>query len=134
LPQGRGASRDARLGRISFLHRFGSALNTHFHYHRVVLDGASSQGPDGEVGFHEADAPDSDSQSPPPLPPAEGPVLWESDADGVREGVAGDHNEWQLRLFVELDARAGNKTSEFNPQSRTNAGLWRAGCSDCKDI
>lgn len=37
-----GAPRDAQLGAISFLHRFGSALNPHFHYHCVVLDGAFS--------------------------------------------------------------------------------------------
>ena len=28
-----GAPRDAKLGAISFLHRFGSSLNAHFHYH-----------------------------------------------------------------------------------------------------
>jgi hypothetical protein len=49
-----GAPTDAQLGGISFLHRFGSALNRHFHYHVVVLDGAFSRGPDGEARFHEA--------------------------------------------------------------------------------
>ncbi len=49
-----GAPRDAKLGAISFLHRFGSSLNTHFHYHIVVLDGAFSHGPDGDACFHEA--------------------------------------------------------------------------------
>ena len=49
-----GAPRDAQLGAISFLHRFGSSLNTHFHFHCVILDGAFSQGPDGEARFHEA--------------------------------------------------------------------------------
>jgi hypothetical protein len=27
---------DVRLGAVSFLHRFGSSLNTHFHYHRAT--------------------------------------------------------------------------------------------------
>ena len=37
-----GAPRDAQLGALSFLHRFGSALNAHFHFHLVVLDGVFS--------------------------------------------------------------------------------------------
>jgi hypothetical protein len=37
------APTDAQLGAISFLHRFGSALNTHFHFHVVVLDGVFSR-------------------------------------------------------------------------------------------
>jgi len=41
-------------GAVSFLHRFGSALNPHFHFHLVVLDGVFSSGPDGAVRFHEA--------------------------------------------------------------------------------
>jgi hypothetical protein len=49
-----GAPRDAQLGAISFLHRFGASLNTHFHFHCVILDGAFSQDPDGEARFHEA--------------------------------------------------------------------------------
>ena len=49
-----GAPRDGKLGGISFLHRFGSSLNTHFHYHCVILDGVFSHGPDGEVRFHAA--------------------------------------------------------------------------------
>jgi hypothetical protein len=48
------ATRDARLGAVSFLHRFGSALNPHFHFHVVVLDGVFSEGDDGSVTFHEA--------------------------------------------------------------------------------
>jgi hypothetical protein len=38
---------DAQLGAVSLLHRFGSALNTHFHFHVVVLDGVFSEGDDG---------------------------------------------------------------------------------------
>ena len=36
------------------LHRFGSSLNTHFHFHAVVLDGVFSKAHNGEVRFHEA--------------------------------------------------------------------------------
>jgi predicted nucleic acid-binding protein len=45
---------DAQLGAVSFLHRFGSALNPHFHFHVVVLDGVFSEDDDGSVTFHEA--------------------------------------------------------------------------------
>ena len=49
-----GAPRDAQLGALSFLHRFGAALNPHFHFHLVVLDGVFSPTDDGNVRFHEA--------------------------------------------------------------------------------
>ncbi len=48
------APRDAQLGALSFLHRFGSSLNVHFHFHLVVLDGVFSRSADGEVRCHEA--------------------------------------------------------------------------------
>jgi hypothetical protein len=48
------APRDARLGALTFLHRFGSSLNTHFHYHLVVLDGVFAQTDDGDARFHAA--------------------------------------------------------------------------------
>ena len=41
-----GAPRNARLGALTFLHRFGSALNMHFHFHLVVLDGVFSRADD----------------------------------------------------------------------------------------
>jgi hypothetical protein len=48
-----GAGPDAQVGAVSFLHRFGAALNPHFHFHLVVLDGVFTEA-DGEVRFHEA--------------------------------------------------------------------------------
>lgn len=36
---------DARLGAVSFLHRFGSALNPHPHFHLAVTDGLFAQTP-----------------------------------------------------------------------------------------
>lgn len=48
------APADAQLGAVSFLHRFGSALNAHFHFHVFVLDGVFSEGDDGSATFHEA--------------------------------------------------------------------------------
>jgi len=51
------APADAQLGAVSFLHRFGSSLNPHLHFHLVVLDGVFSRrdgGDDDEARFHEA--------------------------------------------------------------------------------
>jgi hypothetical protein len=49
-----GAGPRARLGAVSFLHRFGSALNPHVHFHCVVIDGLFQPDADGRVCFHEA--------------------------------------------------------------------------------
>jgi putative transposase len=48
------APRDARLGALTFLHRFGSSLNQHFHYHLVVLDGVFLGGDEADAQFHAA--------------------------------------------------------------------------------
>ena len=44
----------AQIGAISFLHRFGSSLNAHFHFHVCVIDGVFSEDAEGSVQFHEA--------------------------------------------------------------------------------
>ena len=44
----------AQLGAVSFLHRFGAALNPHFHFHLIALDGLFAERPDRSVAFHEA--------------------------------------------------------------------------------
>ena len=51
-----GAGPRARLGAVSFVHRFGSALNPHVHFHCCVLDGVfdAESAPDGQVRFWEA--------------------------------------------------------------------------------
>jgi hypothetical protein len=49
-----GAPRDARLGALTFLHRFGSSLNMHFHFHLVVLDGVFSNADGRGAQFHAA--------------------------------------------------------------------------------
>jgi hypothetical protein len=49
-----GAGPNAQIGAVSFLHRFGSSLNPHFHFHVVVLDGVFTEIEDGEVRFDEA--------------------------------------------------------------------------------
>ena len=49
-----GAGPGAHIGAISFLHRFGSSLNAHFHFHVCVIDGVFSEDAEGSVQFHEA--------------------------------------------------------------------------------
>ena len=51
-----GAGPAARLGAVAFIHRFGSALNPHLHFHCVVLDGVFASAPTGGVVFHPATA------------------------------------------------------------------------------
>ena len=34
-----GSGPAARLGAVAFIHRFGSSLNVHLHFHCVVIDG-----------------------------------------------------------------------------------------------
>ena len=50
------ASARARLGAVSFVHRFGSALNRHVHYHCCILDGLFEPPEDGRVRFLHAPA------------------------------------------------------------------------------
>ena len=60
------APRTAAMGAVSFLHRFGSSLNPHYHFHLCVVDGLfekveddTGQGPanpETRLRFHEATA------------------------------------------------------------------------------
>ncbi len=49
-----GASATSRLGAVVFIHRFGALLNTHLHYHCVVIDGVFDADTEGGVVFHPA--------------------------------------------------------------------------------
>ena len=49
-----GAGPAARLGAVAFIHRFGSALNPHLHFHCCVLDGVFAPTAAGGVVFHPA--------------------------------------------------------------------------------
>lgn len=49
-----GAGPAARLGAVAFIHRFGSALNSHSHFHCVVIDGIFEPAPADAVAFHAA--------------------------------------------------------------------------------
>ena len=44
----------SRFGAVVFVHRFGSYLNSHIHYHVLVTDGVFSAREDGEAEFHPA--------------------------------------------------------------------------------
>jgi hypothetical protein len=51
-----GRAEKTRLGAVSFVHRFGSALNEHLHFHCCVIDGVFEPGPEGgeTMRFREA--------------------------------------------------------------------------------
>jgi hypothetical protein len=49
-----GAPVGSRFGAVAFVHRFGSYLNSHIHYHVLVTDGVFSAGQDGQAEFHPA--------------------------------------------------------------------------------
>jgi len=48
------APRGARFGAVAFVHRFGSYLNSHVHFHVLVTDGVFSAGDDDTAVFHPA--------------------------------------------------------------------------------
>ena len=58
LRRGSDAGAHARLGAVSFIHRFGASLNGHIHYHCFVIDGvfAPAVGDGDEVRFRPAAA------------------------------------------------------------------------------
>ncbi|MCP3877307.1 MAG: hypothetical protein GY701_02770 [Sulfitobacter sp.] len=60
-----GAVPKARLGAVSFVHRFGSSLNGHLHFHCCVIDGVfePQQGNEEAVQFREAVLTDADIQA-----------------------------------------------------------------------
>jgi hypothetical protein len=49
----------ARIGAVSFIHRFGSALNTNVHFHLCVIETVFEPGPDWAVQVHGLDLPDA---------------------------------------------------------------------------
>jgi hypothetical protein len=59
-----GAGPDARAGAVAFIHRFGSSLNLHTHFHVCVIDGVFEPNANGEVRFivaEELDAQDAEA-------------------------------------------------------------------------
>ncbi len=46
-----GSGPAARLGAVGFIHRFGSSLNAHLHFHCVVIDRVFDSAPTGGVIF-----------------------------------------------------------------------------------
>ena len=48
------APASARFGAVTFVHRFGSYLNSHVHYHILITEGVFNAGPDETSLFHPA--------------------------------------------------------------------------------
>ena len=55
-----GAGPKARVGAVAFIHRFGSSLNQHTHFHVCVIDGVFEPGPEQGVRFIEVEELDAD--------------------------------------------------------------------------
>jgi len=68
----------ARLGAVAFIHRFGSSLNAHLHFHCVVIDGVFDSATTGGVIFRAAT---------------------ELDANAIAD-VQACVRRWLLRVFV----------------------------------
>ena len=49
-----GASVASHIGAVVFIHRFGALLNTHLHFHCIVIDGVFDAVANGGVAFHVA--------------------------------------------------------------------------------
>ena len=70
-----GSGPAARLGAVAFIHRFGSTLNAHLHFHCVVIDGVFDAAPTGGVIFRAVTAlTPATAPTPPPEPPAAEPA------------------------------------------------------------
>ena len=41
-----------KIGGVSFIHRFGSSLNAHVHFHCVIIDGVFVKDSDSQITFH----------------------------------------------------------------------------------
>jgi len=55
-----GAGPKSRIGAVAFIHRFGSSLNEHTHFHVCVLDGIFEPDPEQGARFIEAEELDAD--------------------------------------------------------------------------
>jgi hypothetical protein len=55
-----GAGPKSRIGAVGFIHRFGSSLNEHTHFHVCVLDGIFEPDPEQGARFIEAEELDAD--------------------------------------------------------------------------
>ena len=104
-----------RLGAVSFVQRFGSALNAHVHFHCCVIDGVFAVGEDEQVHFAEAAA------------------LTPEDLAAVQQQVRARVLRWFARAGP-LDPADAREPDHVSPPSARRAGLvlyrlqpsWRA--------
>jgi hypothetical protein len=82
-----------QCGAVTFVQRFGDALNLNVHFHSLLLDGVYAPGPDGMLRFH-------------PLPPPE---------DAEVERVVGQVARHIARLLERRGLGAGSDPLEADP-------------------
>ena len=88
------AGAGARLGAVTFVHRFGSSVNRHLHYHCVVLDGIFALDADERLQFYEATG------------------LSEADAAAVQARVRARVLKWMVRQGL-LEAAAARAMRDW---------------------
>ena len=52
--------RSSQCGAVTFIQRYGDALNCNLHFHCLVIDGVYASGEDGRPEFHELPAPENE--------------------------------------------------------------------------
>jgi hypothetical protein len=103
LRQRSGCAR-GRLGAVSFVQRFGSALNAHVHFHCCVIDGVFATGEDGQVHFTEARALTTEDLAAVQQPVRARVLRWFARAGHLEPADAHDMAGWDHGGGFSLDA------------------------------
>ena len=110
-----------QCGAVTFVQRFGSAVNLHVHFHAIVLDGIYAAGPDGRPEFHELPPPE-DAEILQVTTLVAGRVLamiqrrgLEDEADGLTENDPGLAALYAaaVRGRIATGPKAGNRVATF---------------------
>jgi hypothetical protein len=124
-----GASARARLGAVSFVHRFGASLNRHTHYHCCILDGAFEPGDDAALRFLPAVAPTPQAIAAIAEQVRHRVLRWFArsgllDADDARDMLAWDNGGFSLDASVRIAGpdRAGLDESAGSGFERAKHG------------
>ena len=113
--------KQSQCGAVTFVQRFGSAVNLHAHFHAIVLDGIYAAGPDGRPEFHELPPPE-DAEILQVTTLVAGRVLamiqrrgLEDEADGLTENDPGLAALYAaaVRGRIATGPKAGNRVATF---------------------
>jgi len=127
-----GSGPAARLGAVAFIHRFGSALNAHLHFHCVVIDGVFGATATGGVVFHAATGLEANA-----IAQVQAPVRRRLLRVFVRRGLLPDDDaqamgQWQHGGGFSVDASVRIEATDREPvvqQYRRLAGYSQSGAA-----